>query len=185
MRIAALTTTAGSNERTSSEGYSALAAVRAGDVITTEVTNKNVARHWMLVGLVERVRSLPNPATRHFKTQMAHLRYPRLRGMLEPKVKLVDSHWYAYIIGNSRDYAKAYPMVQKNESIDALDDFVKKAGIPEMFFCDNDATMEGWNEWMKRVPKYSIDPKYTEPYSPFQNKAELNIRKLKRMIRQF
>ncbi len=93
--------------------------------------------------------------------------------MLEPKVKSVDSHRYAY------------PMVQKNESIDALDDFVKKAGIPEMFSCDNDASMEGWNEWKKRVPKYSIDPKYTEPYSPFQNKAELNIRKLKRMIRQF
>ncbi|KAI2502124.1 Reverse transcriptase (RNA-dependent DNA polymerase) [Fragilaria crotonensis] len=34
-------------------------------------------------------------------------------------------------------------------------------------------------------PKYSIDPKYTEPYSPFQNKAELDIRELKRMIRRF
>ncbi|KAI2504205.1 Reverse transcriptase (RNA-dependent DNA polymerase) [Fragilaria crotonensis] len=45
--------------------------------------------------------------------------------------------------------------------------------------------MEGWGEWKKRVRKYSIDPKYTEPYSPFQNKAELDIRELKRMIRRF
>ena len=76
-------------------------------------------------------------------------------------------------------------MARKNESIYALDDFVKKVGIPETLLCDNDATMEGWNEWKKRVRKYSIDPKYTEPYSPFQNKAELDIRELKRMIRRF
>jgi hypothetical protein len=49
--------------------------------------------------------------------------------------------------------------------------------------CDNDATMEGWNEWKKRIRKYSIDPKYTEPYLPFQNKAELDLRELKRMVR--
>ncbi|KAI2509777.1 hypothetical protein MHU86_4630 [Fragilaria crotonensis] len=76
-------------------------------------------------------------------------------------------------------------MERKNESIYALDDFVKKVGIPEVLLCDNDATMEGWGEWKKRIRKYSIDPKYTEPYSPFQNKAELDIRELKRMIRRF
>jgi hypothetical protein len=46
--------------------------------------------------------------------------------------------------------------------------------------------MEGWGEWKKtRIRKYSIEPKYTEPYSPFQNKAEWDIRQLKRMIRRF
>ena len=58
-------------------------------------------------------------------------------------------------------------------------------GIPEILLCENDATMEGWNEWKKRVRKYSIDPKYTEIYSPFQNKAELDIRELKRMVGRF
>ena len=67
----------------------------------------------------------------------------------------------------------------------ALDDFVKKVGIPEILWCDNDATMEMWSEWKKRVRKYSIDLRYTEPYSPFQNKAELDIQELKRMIRRF
>ncbi len=54
-----------------------------------------------------------------------------------------------------------------------------------MLLCDNDLTMEGWNEWRRRIRKYSIEPKYTEPYSPFQNKAEPNIRELKRMIRRY
>ncbi len=41
-----------------------------------------------------------------------------------------------------------------------------------MLLCDNDLTMEGWNEWRRHIRKYSIEPKYTEPYSPFQNKAD-------------
>ena len=45
--------------------------------------------------------------------------------------------------------------------------------------------MEGWSEWKKRIRKYGIEPRYTEPYSPFQNKAELDIRELKRKIRRF
>ncbi|KAI2507886.1 hypothetical protein MHU86_6544 [Fragilaria crotonensis] len=193
-RVAALTTTADA----SSEEIG-IAAIRTGDV-TSDVTPENVARRWMVgletaknslkVTTQQGIRSIPNPATRRFKTQMAHLRYPRLRGMfyadiMEPKIKSIDSQRYAHIIGNGRGYTKAYPMERKNESIYALDDFVKKVGIPEVLLCDNDATMEGWGEWKKRIRKYSIDPKYTEPYSPFQNKAELDIRELKRMIRRF
>ena len=174
-------------------------AIRTGDT-SSDVTPENVAKRWMIgvetarttlnVTTQRGIRSIPNPATRRFKTQMAHLRYPRIRGMfyadiMEPKVKSLESHRYAHIIGNGRGFCKAYPMERKNESIYALDDFVKKVGIPEVLLCDNDATMEGWSEWKKRIRKYSIDPKYTEPYSPFQNKAELDIRELKRMVRRF
>jgi hypothetical protein len=174
-------------------------AIRTGDV-TTDVTPENVARRWMVgvktakktlnVTTQRGVQSIPNPATRRFKTQMAHLRYPRMRGMfyadiMEPKVLSLESQRYAHIIGNGRGFVKVYPMAKKNESIHALDDFVKKVGIPETLLCDNDSTMEGWGEWKKRVRKYSIDPKYTDPYSPFQNKAELDIRELKRMVRRF
>ncbi len=174
-------------------------AIRTGDA-TSEITPENVAKRWMVgvetakstlnVTTQRGIRSIPNPATRRFKTQMTHLRYPRLGGMfyadiMEPKVKSLESQRYAHIIGNGCGYTKAYPMEKKNESIHALDDFVKKVGIPETLLCDNDATMEGWSEWKKRIRKNSIDPKYTEPYSPFQNKAELDIRELKRMVRQF
>ena len=193
-RIAALTI-AGQN----SEETTTIAAIRTGDV-TSDVTPENVARRWMVgidtakaslkVTTQKGVRSIPNPATRRFKTQMAHLRYPRLKGMfyadiMEPKVLSIEKERYAHVIGNGRGFAKAYPMEKKNETVYALDDFVKKVGIPEILLCDNDPTMEGWSKWKKRVRKYSIDPKYTEPYSPFQNKAELDIRELKRMIRRF
>ena len=174
-------------------------AIRTGDV-NSAITPENVAKRWMIgveqakktlgVTTQKGVRTIPNPAMRRFKTQMAHLRYPRLNGtfyadIMEPKVKSIDSHKYAHVIGNGRGFTKVYPMERKNESIHSLDEFVKKIGVPETLICDNDTTMEGWSEWRKRIRKYNINPKYTEPHSPFQNKAELDIRELKRMIRRF
>jgi hypothetical protein len=149
-------------------------AIRTGDV-TTDVTPENVARRWMVgvetakitlnVTTQRGVRSIPNPAIRHFKTQMTHLRYLRMSGMIyadimEQKVLSLESQRYAHIIGNGRDFVIVYPIAKKNESIHALDDFVK-VGIPEALLCDNDTTMEGWSKWKKRVRKYSIDPKFT------------------------
>jgi hypothetical protein len=139
-RVAALTTDAGSEE-------TGVAAIRTGDV-TSDVTPENVARRWMVgletaktslkVTTQQGVRTIPNPATRRFKTQMAHLRYPRLKGMfyadiMEPKIKSIDSQRYAHVIGNGRGYVKAYPMERKNESIYALDDLSRKLGFQK--FC--------------------------------------------------
>ena len=104
--------------------------------------------------------------------------------IMEPLVLSLESQRYAHVIGNGRSFAKVYPIERKNKSIYALDDFVKKVGIPETLLCNNDTTMEGWREWKKRIRKYSIDPMYTEPHLPFQNKAELDIRQLKRMVRR-
>ncbi|KAI2504177.1 hypothetical protein MHU86_10291 [Fragilaria crotonensis] len=139
-RVAALTT--GGDDTPNRRTF----AIRTG-ASTSDVTPENVAKRWMIRVEAARttlnvttqmgIRSIPNPATRRFKTQMAHLRYPRVR---------------------------AYPMERKNETIYALDDFVKKVGIPEVLLCDNDATTEGWSEWKKWIRKYSIDPKYPEPY---------------------
>ncbi|KAI2504204.1 hypothetical protein MHU86_10227 [Fragilaria crotonensis] len=114
-RIAALTIAKEDSEETST-----VAAIRTGDV-TSSLTPENVARHWMVgietartslkVTTQRGVRSIPNPATRRFKTQMAHLRYPRLKGMfyadiMEPKIKSVDSQRYAHIIGNGRGFSR-------------------------------------------------------------------------------
>jgi hypothetical protein len=95
------------------------------------------AKYSLKVTTQRGIRSIPNPATRRFKSLMAHLRYPRLRGMfyadiMEAKIKSSGSHRYAHVIGNVRALTKAYPMERKNESIYALDDLLKKVGIPEV-----------------------------------------------------
>ena len=130
-------------------------AIRTGDTFS-DVTPENVARRWMIgvetarttlnVTTQRSIRSISNPATRRFKTQMAHLRYPRMRGMfyaniMEPKVKSLESHRYAHIIGNGRGFSKAYPMERKNESFYAFDDFVKELEY-QRFYCAT--TMQQW-----------------------------------------
>jgi hypothetical protein len=77
-RVVALAT-----EEHTSKGRGTVAAIRTGDV-TSNVTPENVARRWMVgietamtslnVTTQKGVRSIPNPATRRFKTQMTHLR---------------------------------------------------------------------------------------------------------------
>ena len=72
---------------------------------SSPITSKNLARRWM-VGMIKTtrkslnvttqrgVRSIPNPAMRQYKTQMAHLCYPRLKGIyyadiMETKIKFI------------------------------------------------------------------------------------------------
>jgi hypothetical protein len=71
--------------------------------------------------------------------------------IMEPKVKSLESQRYAHIIGNSRGFTKAYPMERNNESIYALDDFVKKVETPETLLCDNDATSHGRMEQVEET----------------------------------
>jgi hypothetical protein len=95
-RIAALTIANRDSKETST-----VAAIRTGDV-TSSVTPENVARRWMVgidtartslkVTTQRGVRSIPNPATRRFKTQMAHLRYPRLKGMFYADIMEPNFH---------------------------------------------------------------------------------------------
>jgi hypothetical protein len=109
-------------------------AIRTGDV-TTDVIPENVARRWMVgvkttkktlnVTTQRGVLSIPNPATRRFKTQMAHLQYPRMSGMfyvdiMEPKVLSLESQRYAHVIGNGCGFVKVYPMARKNKSFNLL-----------------------------------------------------------------
>ncbi len=51
--------------------------------------------------------------------------------IMESRVLSLESQRYAHVIGNGRGFAKVYPMERKNESIHALDNFVKKVGISE------------------------------------------------------
>jgi hypothetical protein len=66
---------------------------------------------------------------------------------------MVPSQRYADVIGNGRGFVKVYPMLRNNESIHALDDFVKKVGIAKTLLCDNNTTMDRWSEGKKQVRK--------------------------------
>ena len=54
----------------------------------------------------------------------------------------------------------------------------------ENLIVDNDPTM-AYREWRKTVQEFCINQRTTEPYSPWQNRAELDVQEVKRSIRRF
>ena len=77
-----------------------------------------------------------------------------------------------------------FPMETKNETHYSLDDFIKRVGSPEYLLTDNDPTMKGWKEWKRRIREHRITPLYTEPYSSHQNRAEIDIREVRRGVKR-
>ena len=208
--ISKLTTVAGSDEtgtdlapenddgdggRTNAD----VAAMRSGER-KSEITPEVVAHKWMIgkkraentlrVTTQKGIKYVQNPATRRFKTNQAHMRYPRLPGMFYADImkfstKSVDGHQYAHIIGNGKGYSRMFPMTSKKETIYSLDDFVHKAGIPENLQMDGDPNMPGWKIWNERRRTYRINPLVSEPYSPWQLLAEVDVRECKKSIKRF
>ena len=72
-------------------------------------------------------------------------------------------------------------MQRKAEAPDALVNFIQTVGIPEHLITDN-APEEGRGpstQWRNVVGTYHIHQTWTEPHSPWQNKAEGEIREVK------
>ena len=63
----------------------------------------------------------------------------------------------------------------------SLTNFIQDVGVMETQLVDNDPTM-AYKEWQKTVREYHINQRMTEPYSPWQNRAELDVREIKRAI---
>ena len=78
-------------------------------------------------------------------------------------------------------------MRRKAEAPDALVNFIQTVGIPEHLITDN-APEEGRGpstQWRNVVGTYHIHQTWTEPHSPWQNKAEGEIREVKRAIKRY
>lgn len=176
-----------------------VSAIRRGDP-HSEISVANVAKKWgigydvakrtLQVTTQVGVRSIVHPAQRRFTTAMPHLRYPKLQGTyhadtMQGSVKSIRGFKYAHIIGNGHGFSKFYPMITKNETVQSLDDFVGQYGIMERLITDGDATMESSKAWKQAISTYKIQQRWTEPHSPWQNRAEIDVREAKRGIQRF
>jgi len=71
----------------------------------------------------------------------------------------------------------------KSETPNALKCFIRDVGIPQTIHSDNaKELMQG--EWKKICNEFMITTTYTEPHSPWQNRAEGQIRELKRHVQR-
>jgi transposase len=87
----------------------------------------------------------------------------------------------AQIYTNDLTFTKVYPMKVRSEAPDTLMNFIHDVGIPHTMHSDD--APELMHGRFKQICKdYGIKTSYTEPYSPWQNRAEGGIRELKRQV---
>jgi transposase len=72
-------------------------------------------------------------------------------------------------------------MKQRSDAPDTLIWFIQEVGIPHAMHSD-DAPELMHGRFKQLCKEYQIQPTYTKPYSPWQNRAEGGIRELKRMV---
>jgi hypothetical protein len=163
------------------------------------VNAKKLAKRWSIgeilaaktlqVTTQKGVRNALYPVERRFRTKQAQLRYAQLSGRhgrfytdtFFSSTPAIDNSTCCQLFANDIGFSTVYPMHLKSEAPNALKCFLQDVGTPQVLHSDNaKELMQG--EWRKICNDFAIKTTYTEPRSPWQNRAEGNIHKLKRHI---
>jgi hypothetical protein len=83
---------------------------------------------------------------------------------------------------NDVDFTKFYPMKSKSETADTLISFMQDIGIPSDLHSDDAKELTG-GRMGELLRKFWIKPSQSEPYSPWQVRAELCLREIKKAVR--
>ena len=177
---------------------STCSAIRTGEgqsVMTKEVlarrwgTSLETAERTLKVTTQAGIRHVPHPVERRFKTFRKHLNYPSLSGRwysdtLFAKCRSIRSFTAAQVFTNGLGDTHVYPMKRKKEAGYALKSFILDNGAPTELLTDNakEEGQHGASEtvWNKLCEDFMIKLLSCAPYSQFQNRAEQEIRELKR-----
>lgn len=126
--------------------------------------------------------------TRRFRTDKAHMRYKQLAtkhgqfyvDTLFSKVKSLRGYTCGNLYTNNLGFKKFYPMMSNTqlEAAGSLKYLVETIGLPRAIHADNHVTFTH-GDFRQTCKKYQIPQTWTEPYSPWQNKAEIGIKQLK------
>jgi hypothetical protein len=129
------------------------------------------------------VRNYPQEEfSRRFRTRQAQLRFPHLctkwySDTLFFNKKSIRGFTCGQLFCNDDGWHRVVPMRSKAEAGDALNRTIRDVGIPELGIHTDNAGEEGGvdTEW-ERVRKHFLIPQtFVEPYSPWMNRAELEI----------
>jgi hypothetical protein len=89
----------------------------------------------------------------------------------------------AQLFVTDHGFCQIYPMCSKSDAPYKLDLFCKTYGLPQILLTDN-APEETKGEWLKVVKQFLLIQHTVEPHSAWQNRAELEIRELKKHFRR-
>jgi hypothetical protein len=136
------------------------------------------------------IRTVTGHLTRHYRTKQAALQYDQLgewhgrfySDTFFSAVKSIQGNTTAQLFVNDIGYYHCVPMKSKADAGNALLEFIQEVGIPAALHTDDakELTSGRWDQVRK---EYGIKQTIAEPYSPFQNRTEVNIRELKKHVR--
>jgi len=120
-----------------------------------------------------------HPIHARYRTKQAHLHYNQLGGRhgrfytdtMFASIKSTRGNDMAQIYANDINFTRLFPMQSKGEVGDTLLDFVRDVGIPSEIVSDYAKENMG-GKFKIIADDHQIPRNLTEPYSPWQNRAE-------------
>lgn len=148
---------------------------------TLEATTQNIMR--------ESVYS-NSDLVRRMKTHHPDYRHKQIGGQFyadvaKAGVRSVHQEQYATIFCNDKNYTRFYPIERKSQVDDTLDQFIREVGVMDRLLTDNAPEFVGKNALFDtRCRKLNITRTFTEPHSPWQNRAEISVKETFKGIRR-
>ena len=130
------------------------------------------------------IRTAGHTLKKRFKTERSHLRYNQLSTVngefyvdsIVSQVKSLRGYVGGNLFCNRLGFFKFYPMenLSSLESSHTLRSLIHYIGIPRSLHSDNHGNFK--DSWFKRLARrFGIMQTFTEPHSPWQNRAENGI----------
>ena len=124
--------------------------------------------------------------TRRFRTDKAHMRYRRMAtghgrfyvDTLFSKVKSIRGFTCGNLFTNKMGFRKFIPMEKEGQTPHSLQKFITVVGLPHAIHSDG-AKVFRHGDFSKKCRQYDISQSFVEPYSPWQNRAEIGIKETK------
>ena len=128
--------------------------------------------------------SFPN-VERRWPTGDRPLRYRRLHhkvfhDTLKSNVISLRGNKFSEMYATDFGWSRNFPMVKESDVHETLDLFLSRYGIPEALVSDGAKAYQG-GKFKQRAREAGCYCKVTDPYSPWQNRAETEIREVKRL----
>ena len=135
------------------------------------------------------IRKFLHPMERRVKTRQTHFRFPTVDRRLFSDTmfvttKSVRGHKCAQVFTDGQGWDQFIPMHKKNEAGYSLNRLIDETRVIPRNIVTDDAMEETGGTWKAVVNENHIVQKWTEPYSPWQNKAESSIRELKKFMKR-
>jgi hypothetical protein len=146
------------------------------------------AKRTLQVTTQKGVRTVLHPLTRRYRTRQSHLRFPTIRtkvytDTMFSSVTSIRQYKCAQVFTTNTAYSRVYPLQSKQNAPDALMKWIQDVGVMSDLVYDGSKEQGGGKHWREIEQRHHIQRHVTEPHSQWQNRAEGEIREIKKSVR--